>query len=195
MWSLWIYLFATCGVLHGAVHITSDIGCGQKFEGIASKGQIVSFQFTIDQQQDFQLVDTNNSFVPILKVKDTENRYIDSGFTTKCDQKECEGTIFTMKAVPRGVYTVEMIVDEDGNFQLDMICSIDRNDGMDVAEGTVLCGRHLLVFTVQHWCDHCLLCINPALPLWIWVQQKPQSDLIIPMNFNHNLKCIVFDSL
>ena len=43
-----------------------------------------------------------------------------------------------MKAVPRGVYTVEMIVDEDGDFKVDMMCSIDGHDEVDLSEGTVL---------------------------------------------------------
>ena len=137
MWTIWIFLFAICGALHGAVHITSDIGCGQSTEGFGAKGQIVSLQFSIDQQQDVKLVDTNNSFVPNLKVKDSRNQYIDGGLTTECDRKDCEGTMFTMKGMPRGVYTVEMIVDEDGDFRLDMMCSIDDQEGMDVFEGTV----------------------------------------------------------
>ena len=138
MCTSWIFLFAICGVLHGAVHITSDIGCGQSTEGFGAKGQIVSFQFAIDQQQDVQLVDTNNSFVPILKVKDSQNRYIDGAFTTDCDQKECEGTVFTMKAVPRGVYTVEMIAKDNGDFKVDMMCTINDHDRVDVFRGIVL---------------------------------------------------------
>ena len=46
--------------------------------------------------------------------------------------------IFTMKTVPRGVYTVEMIVDKDGDFKVDMVCTIHDHDEVDVSEGTVL---------------------------------------------------------
>ena len=135
-----------CGALHGAVHSAPDIGCGQSTIGSASKGQIISFQFTIDQPRDVQLVDTNNSFVPILKVKDSENRYIDNVFTKDCDQRDCEGTVFTMKAVPRGVYTVEMIVDEYGDFKVDMLCPIDHhNGGVGVPEGNILYLNHCTI--------------------------------------------------
>lgn len=145
MCTSWIFLFAICGVLHGAVHITSDIGCDQSTEGFGAKGQIVSFQFAIDQKQDVQLVDTNNSFVPILKVKDSNNRYIDGAFTTDCDRKECEGTVFTMKRVAREVYIVEMIVDDDGDFKVDMVCSIDDQKRVDVSQGTVL--YHVIILS------------------------------------------------
>ena len=136
MWTIWILLSVICGALHGAVHTASHIECGQSTVGIVFKGQIVSFEFTMEQQEDVQFVDTNNSFVPILKIKDSDNRYIDGGFTTNFEQKDCEGTVFTVTALPRGVYTVQMIAEDDGDFKVDMMCSIDDRGGMALFQGT-----------------------------------------------------------
>ena len=97
------------------------------------------FRLINDQHQDVSLK-ANTSSVSgfVLRIKDSEGRYIQSAMTTQCDEEECNGNVFTMKALPRGVYTVEMTVDEDGgDFKMDIICSIDEHNGLGEFEGIV----------------------------------------------------------
>ena len=131
----WLFLFAIFGTLHGAI---PDIECGQNTVAIAPKGEIVYFRLINDQYQDVSL-ESNSSLISeyVLKIKDSEGQYIESAMPTQCDQKECNGTVFTMKALPRGVYTVEMPVDEDGgDFEVNMKCRIDGHHGFNEFEGT-----------------------------------------------------------
>ena len=136
MWTVWICLAAIFVVLRGDSPTVPHIECGKSAMGIVSKGQIISLQFTIDQQQDIQLMDVNHSFAAILNIKDSENRYIDNTFTKTCDQKKCEGMVFTVKSVSRGTYTVGMIPEGNGGyFKLDMLCPIGGNEGVGLSAG------------------------------------------------------------
>ena len=108
-------------VSYGAI---LDIECGQSIVDIASAKQLISLRFANDYERDISLIDSNSTFIPVLKIKDSEGLYIDSISATNCVKKECDGKMYTMKAMPRGVYTVEMIPnDEGGEFKVDMMCS------------------------------------------------------------------------
>ena len=136
MWFLWIYLSAIFGILEGAI---PDIGCGQHAVGIAPKGEIVYFRLINNQHQHVSLK-LNTSLVSgsVLKIRDSEGRYIESAISTHCDGDDCNGNVFTMKALPRGVYTAEMIVDEKSeDYEVDMMCSPNGIDPLDVFQGIV----------------------------------------------------------
>ena len=123
MWTLWLYISAIFAVSYGTI---LDIECGTSIVDIASAEQPVSLRFTNDYERDISLIDSNSAFIPVLKIKDSEGLYIDSISATDCVEKECDGKVYTMKAVQRGVYTVEMIPnDEGGEFKVDMMCSGD----------------------------------------------------------------------
>ena len=111
MWFLCLYLSAIFGSSYSVI---PDIECGQSTVSIARKGEIVYFRLINNQYQDVSLK-TNSSFMSgyVLKIKDSEGRHIQSTISSQCDQKECNGTVFTMQALPRGVYTVELPVEED----------------------------------------------------------------------------------
>ena len=135
MWFLWLYLSAIFGTLHGAI---PDIGCGQSTVSIAPEGEIVSFRLINNQHQDVFLK-TNTTLVSgsVVKIKDSKGRYIKSVITTQCDEEECHETVFTMQVLPRGVYTVEMIVGEyGGDFKVDMMCTPNGTDKWNAFEGT-----------------------------------------------------------
>ena len=135
MWFLLLYLSAIFGSSYSAI---PDIECGQSTVSIPRKGEVVYFRLINNQYQDVSLK-TNSSLMSgyVLKIKDSEGRHIQSAIPSPCDEKECNGKVFTMRALPRGVYTVEMPVDRDGgDFEVNMKCSIDAHHGFHDFEGT-----------------------------------------------------------
>ena len=135
IWIFCIYVSTIFGVLHGAI---PDIECGQSIVGTAVKGQIVTIHLTKHHEQDIFLADTNSTFVPVLNIKDSAGRYVESGFAVDCDGMKCDGKVFTMKGISRGQYIIEMIPDgEGGEYEVDVMCSSDDHDAyeMDKFEG------------------------------------------------------------
>ena len=119
-------------VLNDAI---SDIKCGQSTVGTALKGQIVTIHLTNDHEQDIFFVDTNSTFVPVLNIKDSAGRYIESAFAVDCDETKCDGKVFTMKGLSRGQYIIEMIPDgEGGQYKVDVMCSSDDHDDYEIGE-------------------------------------------------------------
>ena len=113
----------------------SDIECGQNTVGIALKGQIVTIHLINDHEQDIIFVDTNSTFVPVLSIKDSAGRYIESAFAADCDEMKCDGKVFTMKGLSRGQYIIEMTPDGDGGaYKVDVICSSDDHNVHDASE-------------------------------------------------------------
>ena len=130
----WLSIFALFLCVHGA---TVDMDCGQTTKGTVPDAHILSFQFTNTQKQDIRIVDTNNTFVPVLKIKDSAGRYLESTNVTECGEQQCHGKVFTMKALLRGAYTVEMTASKNGGeFNVQMMCSNEPSTEMDEIEGT-----------------------------------------------------------
>ena len=101
-----------------------DAGCGQSFSGFVTNGKSVSFQLSDSHEQGISLIDTNNTFVPVVMVKDSEGRYIDNVLAADCTEKKCQGKIFTMKELPREAHILELIPDGNGGaFQVDVLCT------------------------------------------------------------------------
>ena len=102
------------------------IDCGQSVNGIVAGDETIYFQFINDKNRDVTFVDTKNSFVSTVTIKDSEGRYIDSGYTTNCNGRDCDGNANMLKALLSGLYTVEMTASKDGGeFKVDMMCSTD----------------------------------------------------------------------
>ena len=100
-----------------------DIQCGQSMDGIAGDDMHL-FQFTNLKEQNMMFAITNDSFTPILNIKDSAGHYVERVDVTDCDVDICDGVIFTAKALSPGFYTVEMVSDgTGGDFHIDMICS------------------------------------------------------------------------
>lgn len=106
-----------------------DIDCGQTVNGIAgdAKASVDSFRFTNDQEQDIVFSVTNNTFFPILKIKNSEGRIVERVDAMDCDEDECDGVTFKIEAVFPGEYTVEIMPNGNGGeFKVDMMCSEGR---------------------------------------------------------------------
>ena len=124
MRTVYFYIFTLFVATKCAAISAVDIDCGQSYSGIATNGQSVSFQFANAHEEDISLIDTNNTFVPVVMVKNSEGRYIDSVFATDCNIKECDGKMFTIKALSREAHILEMIPDGNGGaFQVDVLCT------------------------------------------------------------------------
>ena len=101
-----------------------DIECGRSTVGSVKKDDTVSFQFAVDEQQDVVLMDWNNTFIPRASFKDFAGRNLYSVSATDCGEDDCVGTVFSVKAVTAGRYTMEMVPDgKGGMFKVDMMCS------------------------------------------------------------------------
>ena len=99
------------------------IECGQSVDGVAGDEMVV-FQFTNDQQRNVMFATSNRTFMPILKIKDSANEYVESILGTDCGQADCDDMIFTINGLPSGHYMVEMIPNENGGeFKVEMMCS------------------------------------------------------------------------
>jgi len=118
-------IWLTLGWIHITFsHATIDIDCGQSSADIVAEKEVVSFKFNNVEDQDVYLFDSNQSFVPVLIIKDSVGQYVASGSVTNCDDKDCDGNVFMMNAMPRGEYILELVPDGNGGmFKVEMTCS------------------------------------------------------------------------
>lgn len=112
----------------------ADIQCGESVDGV-SGDEMVSFRFTNDQEQDIRFSVSNNTSIPILKIMDSEGRYVERVYAMECDEDECDGVVFTIKELSPGEYTVEIMANgKGGEFEVDVTCSVESMG----AKGTVV---------------------------------------------------------
>ena len=118
----------------GVVHTASTIECGQSVDGVAGD-ELTVFQFTNDQQRNVMFATSNRTFMPILKIKDTGDEYMEKVLGTDCGRADCDEMMFTINGLPSGHYIVEMIpIENAGEFKVEMMCSSD----LGKAKGTLL---------------------------------------------------------
>ena len=113
---------------------TMDVFCEDISSGFIIGNETISFRFNVDHQQDVSFVDTDNTFFPILKLKDSVGRYVANEIATDCNEWECDGMSFTIKSLSRGMYTVQLLPVPNGgnatNFKVNMICSNGSSSGI-----------------------------------------------------------------
>ena len=92
-------------------------------DGVVGDERIV-FQFINDRERNVMFATSNRTFMPILKVKDSADEYIEKVLGTDCGRDDCDDMIFTINGLPSGRYIVEMIpIENDGEFKVEMMCS------------------------------------------------------------------------
>ena len=111
-----------------------DVFCDGTSSGFIIGNETISFRFNMDQQQDIHFVDTDYTFIPILKLKNSVDRYVANEIAADCNEWECDGMSFTIKSLSRGMYTVQLLPVPNGgnatNFRVNMICSNGSSSGI-----------------------------------------------------------------
>jgi len=119
---LWLIVSTIFVELHGA---TMDIECGQSVVDMVESDETVSFQFVIDEEQHVLLIDTNNTFVSTVTIRD------DAGNGQDVSAEESWSDPHPLSA---GTYSVEMTADgKDGMFKMEMVCFTEDLSEFDVA--------------------------------------------------------------
>ena len=123
----------------GVVDTVSTIECGQSVDGMAGD-ELTVFQFTNGQERNVMFAISNRTFMPILKIKDSADEYVESVTATGCDEADCDDMVFMINGLSSGHYIVEMIpIENDGKFQVEMMCSpqsLGARDGISMSRIT-----------------------------------------------------------
>ena len=71
-----------------------DMFCDDTSSGFLIGNETISFRFNVDEQQDIHFVDTDYTFIPILKLKNSVGRYVANEIAADCNEWECDGMSF-----------------------------------------------------------------------------------------------------
>ena len=128
---MWIFVVALAFLLSltTAQKDTTATQCGSHITGNTDHQPIVSFDFNNDQLQNVIISDINNTFAPVLVIKDSSGRYIEIEQSNRCQEVHCKDTHFAINALPNGKYTFNLIPKvHSAPFIINVSCSVPSNE-------------------------------------------------------------------